>query len=106
MGLGFLMQTAFLLPLTVLTLVLAVAALGFRAGRRRGIGPFALGVVAAVLLVVGKFVVDSNLLIYGGIAALLGASLWNSWPTRKEPPSEELYELGTSIERVHDGYEA
>ena len=56
------MQTAYLLPLTVLALVLALAALGFRARRRRGYGPFVVGIVAAF--------------------ALVGASLWNSWPTK------------------------
>jgi hypothetical protein len=34
MGLAFLLQTAYLLPLTVITLLLAVGALGFRAARR------------------------------------------------------------------------
>ena len=75
------MQTAYLLPLTVLALVLALAALGFRA-RRRGYGPFVVGIVAAFTLVVGKFVFDSNVAVYGAVAALVGASLWNSWPTK------------------------
>lgn len=100
------MKTAFLLPLMVLTLVLAVAALGYRATRRRGYGPFAVGVIAAVLLVVGKFVMDSNILVYGGIASLFGASVWNSWPTRRAAPSQTLYRLGTDIKGVRDGYEA
>ena len=39
MGLGFLLKTAILLPLMVVSLVVAVAALGFRAGRRRGSAP-------------------------------------------------------------------
>ena len=76
------METPYLLPLTVLAGVMAVAALGFRANRRRGYGPFAVGVVAATVLVVGKFVIESNLAVYGAVAALVGASLWNSWPTR------------------------
>jgi lipopolysaccharide export LptBFGC system permease protein LptF len=76
------MQTAYLLPLTVFALVLAVAALGVGARRRRGYGPFAVGVVAAFALVMGKFVIDSNVAVYGEVAALVGASLWNSWPTK------------------------
>ena len=76
------MQTAYLLPLTVLALVLALAALGFRARRRRGYGPFVVGIVAAFALVMGKFVIDSNVAVYGAVAALVGASLWNSWPTK------------------------
>ena len=94
------MQTAYLLPLTVCSLVLALAALGFQANRRRGYGPFAVGILAAVLLMVGKFVLESNLAGYGGIASLIGASLWNSWPRKSVPPAppETLLQLG-SIER-------
>jgi hypothetical protein len=96
-GLGFLMQTAYLLPLTVLALLLAVAALGYRASRRRGYGPFVWGLAAAVALVVGKFVAESNAAVYGGIAALVGASLWNSWPKKSVPsaPTEALLQLGS-----------
>ena len=94
------MQTAYLLPLTILALLVAVAALGFRAGRRWGYGPLALGLAAAVALVVGKFVVDSNLAVYGGVAALAGASFWNSWPKTSvlPAPAETLLQLG-SIKR-------
>jgi len=93
-GLGFLMQTEFLLPLTVATLVLAVAALGFRAKRRRGYGPLAVGVVGGGVLILGKFVLDSNLAVYGGLMGLIVASLWNSWP-RSAPvaPAGPLYQI-------------
>jgi hypothetical protein len=74
------METAYLLPLTAFCLVLALTALAFRANRRRGYGPFALGVLAAALLMLGKFVHDWNVSVYGAIASLIGASLWNSWP--------------------------
>lgn len=76
------MQTAYLLPLTALSLVVAVAALAYRANRRRGYGPFVLGMVAAAGLLVGKFVLDSNVAVYAAIASLIGASLWNAWPRR------------------------
>jgi mercuric ion transport protein len=91
------MQTAYLLPLTVLALAMAVAALGFRASRRRGYGPFVVGLAAAVGLVVGKFVVDSNAAVYVSVAALVGASLWNSWPKKSVPaaPTEPLLQLGS-----------
>lgn len=82
LGLGFLLKREYLLPLTAAFLTIAVAALGFRARTRRGYGPFALGLAAAVVVVVGKFVAESNLAMYGGIAALVAASLWNAWPLR------------------------
>lgn len=110
------MTTAVLLPLTVLSLAVAVAALGFRAGRRRGLGPFAVGVAAAVVLVIGKFFMESNTVIsntavYVGIASLVGASVWNSWPTRRtagvsSAPTVTLLQLGTDIKGVRHGDEA
>jgi hypothetical protein len=91
------MQTAYLLPLTIAALAVAVAALGLRASRRRGYGPFVLGGVAAVGLVVGKFVLDSDVTVYGSIAALVGASLWNSWPKKGVPsaPTATLLQVGS-----------
>jgi hypothetical protein len=101
------MQTAYLLPLTVCALLLALAALGFRANRRRGCGPFAVGILAAVLLLVGKFVLDSDLAVYGGIASLIGASLWNSWPKKSVPPApaDTFLQLGGIERNAENGYE-
>jgi len=101
------MQTAYLLPLTILALVLAVAALGFRASRRRGYGPFILGLAAAAGLVIGKFVVDSNLAVYGSISALVASSLWNSWSKKSVPfaPTDTLLQLGSIEEENEHGYE-
>jgi hypothetical protein len=92
MGLAFLLQTAYLLPLTLATLLIAVAALGVRATRRRGYGPLAVGLVAAVLVVVGKFLLESSFLTHGGITLLIAGSVWNSWPKRSA--TRELIELG------------
>lgn len=82
LGLGISMSATYLLPLTILLLVVAVGALGFRAQNRRGYGPLALGTLAAALMVVGKFALDLNPVTYGGIALLIGASLWNAWPQK------------------------
>lgn len=101
------MQTAFLLPLMVCSLLLALAALGFRANRRRGYGPFAVGILAAVLMLAGKFVLDSDIAVYRGIASLIGASLWNSWPKKSVPPAptETLLQLGSIERKAEHGYE-
>jgi mercuric ion transport protein len=82
-GLGFLLDTAWLFPLTAVFLATAVGALAFRAASRRGFGPALLGVVAAVLVLVGKFSLDSAAMMYFGLAVLISASLWNSWPKKK-----------------------
>lgn len=83
LGLGFVNYTTYLLPLTILFLVLAVASLGYRAKNRRGYKLFILGVLAAIIVIVSKFIFVSDLTTYGGIALLMGASLWNSWPKRR-----------------------
>lgn len=84
MGIGFANLNPYLLPLTALFLFLAIASLGFRARSRRGYGPFALGTVAAIIVVVGKFILMHDATMYGGIILLMGASLWNSWPRHRK----------------------
>ncbi len=74
LGLGFLLNTAYLFPLTAAFLVLAVGALAFRARTRRGHGPFGVGLAAAGVVLVGKFVFESNAAMYGGIGLLVAAS--------------------------------
>src|SRR5258708_6404881 len=81
-GLGFLISTPYLLPLTVLFLAVAVGSLGFRASSRRGYGPFWVGVAAATLILVGKFYLESIPTAYAGVGLLIAASVWNTWPRR------------------------
>jgi mercuric ion transport protein len=82
-GLGFLLDTAYLFPLTVVFLILAAGALAFRARTRRGYGPLGVGLAAALVVLVGKFVFDSNTAMYGGIGLLIAASVWNMWPQKE-----------------------
>lgn len=79
-GLSFLVGTRYLLPLTAGFLAVAMGVLAFRARRRRGYGPFALGLLASVIVLVGKFHWGSDATMYGGLALLVAASLWNTWP--------------------------
>lgn len=88
LGLGFMAKTAYLLPLTLVFLSMAVGALAFRAGTRRGYGPFALGVVASAVVVGGKFVLGSNPIMYLGIGLLVAGSIWNIWPRGRRLRSE------------------
>lgn len=84
MGLTFLMQTVYLFPITAGCLTFAVGGLAVGASRRQGYVPFVVGGCAAVLLLVGKFVIDSDIIVYVAIAILLIASVWNSWPAKKQ----------------------
>ncbi len=101
MGLAFLMKTTYLLPLTVVILFVAVGSLAFRARRRRGYLPFAIGFVAAALLLAGKFFFESNPAMYVSAGLLFAASVWNAWPPRtaqSDPTAstEKLYQLGSN----------
>jgi hypothetical protein len=85
LGLGFLLDVRWLFPLTTAFVLIAVAALGFRAHRRRGFGPFFVGVVASAVVLGGKFEFESDVAMYAGLALLVGASIWNTWPRRATP---------------------
>ena len=80
LGLSFLLSTSYLLPLTGVFLLIAVAALAYRAPTRRGYGPAVFGTLAAGVILVGKFQFESNPLMYAGLALLVLASIWNNWP--------------------------
>ena len=80
LGVGFLGSTQYLLPLTATFLLGAVGMLAFRARRRRGFLPFLVGLAAASLIMLGKFSLASNAVLYAGLGLLMLASVWNSWP--------------------------
>lgn len=84
-GLGSLISAVYLLPLTAMFLGLALGALAFRASKRNGLGPFLVGLVAAIGVLLGKFVWESNPVIYSAVGVLLVASLWNAWPRQYRP---------------------
>lgn len=80
LGLGFLGSTTYLLPTTAIFLTIAVTSLAYRAGSRRGYGPLLIGLVAAGLVLVGKFRLDSTAVMLAGVGMLLAACVWNAWP--------------------------
>lgn len=81
-GVSFLIDARYLFGLTAVFLAVALFFLGFRARRRRGFGPLGLGVVAAAVLLVGKFYFESDGAMFSGVGLLMGASFWNSWPRK------------------------
>lgn len=85
-GLTFLMQDKWLFPISIVFLLLTLAALLWRASARHGYGPAMVGLLASVTILVGKFVFDSSVAVYGGIAILVAASVWNAWPRRAVKP--------------------
>jgi mercuric ion transport protein len=82
LGLGFLLESTYQLPVTAGLLGLAQLALGFRARTRRGYRPLGLGITSACLILVFKFGYAVAPLVYAGLLGLVAASAWNAWPKR------------------------
>lgn len=79
-GLGSSVGGAWLVPLTPACLAVALGLLAFRAHRRRFYAPFCLGLVSAVVILVGRFRLDYGPLTYAGLTLLTLASLWGGRP--------------------------
>lgn len=82
LGVGFLASTRYLLPLTAVLLGVAGASLFIGARTRHGLAPLRMGVVAAVVILFGKFLFDAALTTYSGVGPLVIASVWNAVPQR------------------------
>ena len=80
LGIGFMLKTVYLWPVTILFLLIAVGALAFRAGSRRGYGPFIVGLAAFAIVLIGKFVFVSDVAMDSGIVLMVVASICNAWP--------------------------
>jgi hypothetical protein len=78
LGLSFVVQASYLLPLTASLLALSLGALWLQARRGRGWGPLRLATVGALATLAGKFAWESDPVLYAGLGALLTASLWSS----------------------------
>jgi len=106
LGLGFLIPTKYLLPLTIVALALTTAVLGYRASERRGYGPLSLGVIAAAMILAGKFYFEIAQAAYAGVGLLTAASIWNSWPRRKAHCPEFVqvadFNKGERIDETHN----
>lgn len=84
LGLSFLGQSRYLLWLNVAALLAGLIVLLRRAGGS-GYLPVSMGALAAVLIVSGKFFLNSNLMNWLGAAALLVAFVWSG--TKPKPAS-------------------
>ena len=95
MGLTFVLQTTYLLPLTAMFLTFAVGGLAVGADKRQGLAPFWLGLFAALAMMLGKFYFESAGIVYSAITLLILASLWNAWPG--SPPSKIHFDADGQI---------
>jgi hypothetical protein len=76
---------AWLPPLTAIWLVFTVGMLVFKQGGQRRYGPALLGFLAAVALLAARFILNDQLPVYAGIAALVVAAGWRAWCLRPTP---------------------
>jgi mercuric ion transport protein len=82
LGMGFMLSSRYLFPLTAIFLFLTLFLLGNRAMTRHGYGPLLLGIAGSALVLSGRFLFEFNMLAYFGVAVVAASSLWNSWPRR------------------------
>lgn len=67
-----------LLPLVLTLLLVNLAALLMRARARGRYGPFLLCLTGGSIIVTGKFLLESNPMIIGGLACIVTGSLWSA----------------------------
>lgn len=80
LGLGFLLNQTYLLPITATLLALALSSFARGARNRHGYGPLAVGSLGVALILASKFAFPSDALWFLGLASLAFAAIWNAWP--------------------------
>jgi hypothetical protein len=96
-GLSVLTSAKHLLLLTIAFLAITAFTLGFRGSRRHGYGPLWAGLLAAAMILVGKFYFDAEPATYAGVGLLVAASVWNSWPRPAAALPSCCFAAGTKI---------
>lgn len=99
-GLEFVDYTPYLLPLTVAFLAVALGVLAFQARRAGRIAALALGALAASVVLIGKFHLDSEWVTTGGVILLVLAVILGSRATSAATASCPACVSGGSIEQV------
>lgn len=80
MGLGFIMVTEVMLPVTIVFMLFSVGILLRGAKKRRGYKPFFLGFCGALMIIFGNFLFKSDVVTLAGIIQLVVASIWHASP--------------------------
>ena len=95
LGLGFINYGPWLMPVTAFFLLIALTTLGVEAYKRQFFWPFIIGLNGAAILMIGKFLVRSDPVLYSGIALIIGASIWTAWPRPSCPMVEQKPNFGS-----------
>lgn len=74
-GLGFLLRDAILLPLAIVFLALTVWGLAAGWRRHHNVAPLAIGIAAALAILVSAFVVHVRAAAFGSVGVLIAATI-------------------------------
>jgi hypothetical protein len=77
LGLGFFLNEEHMPFLAAVLLLMTLLPLAYKARARHGYGPLLAGMLGSSAVLLGKFLVASDVTLYGGLAALLAAHIWN-----------------------------
>ena len=88
LGLTFLLDSAYVLWITLTLLCVALLALGFRAKVRKSYGPFVLGAASVGIILCFKFGWMIDAFVYLGLSGLVVASIWSARPRKAESPGK------------------
>lgn len=91
LGLGFLLTDRVLNPIILGSLAVSVGSAAWSGRQRRRSGPVLLSLAGAAGVVLGRMVWSLPAVVYGGVALLLGASVWTLWLSR--PASASLVQI-------------
>jgi hypothetical protein len=87
LGVGFVATDGGLTALTAVLLVLGLVGIAWSSRRHGQLGPLSLMLVSAVVLLVARLNQPApRTILLSGAALALGASLWNLWLDRRQPP--------------------
>ncbi len=90
-GLGFLFKERVLAPLIGIFLTISILSVAWSTRSHRRPGPLVVTVLGSAAVVAGRLIWNIPVVVYSGVALLIGASFWNLWlkrPSRKSASSE------------------
>ena len=73
----FLMNRSILLPFLLISLSASIIGIFFSYLKHKNIVPFLISVISAAIIIVFSFVIHVAVLLYVGLAGLIGASIYN-----------------------------
>ncbi len=76
-GAGFLMNNMIRVPIVTISLVISMLGVFMSYSKHRNIFPFIMSVISSVVIFVFSFAIRVDILVYAGLAGLIGASGYN-----------------------------